>query len=324
MSRTIQTVTGPITADQLGLCLAHQHILFGYPGWEGCVLDPFDYDKELDHCVKFLNELRERTGLQSIIDATPGDCGRMVDFLRDVSERTGIYIIACSGYYNETTGAPSHFKFRMFIGNPEEEIYQMMKKELTVGVGNTGIKTGLIKVSASTGAITEYDDLFMRAAARLAQELDVSIITHCELGLYYEQARRLIEYGVKPERIMIGHMNDCTQLDDLLKAFDLGVYGAFDRCGGEELWGRPTEDRQLGMILAIASAGYGDKLVLAHDNWIRLLGDPWNSDRTDGSIPAYWNWTHVFEHVIPRLIELGMPEKTAWGMVTTNPANLLR
>ena len=41
MRNYVQTVLGPVAANQLGRCLSHQHVLFGYPGWEGAVLAPF-------------------------------------------------------------------------------------------------------------------------------------------------------------------------------------------------------------------------------------------------------------------------------------------
>jgi phosphotriesterase-related protein len=31
----VNTVTGQIASDELGTTLMHEHILFGYPGWEG-------------------------------------------------------------------------------------------------------------------------------------------------------------------------------------------------------------------------------------------------------------------------------------------------
>ena len=33
-SHTVNTVTGAIDVDQLGVTLMHEHLLIGYPGWE--------------------------------------------------------------------------------------------------------------------------------------------------------------------------------------------------------------------------------------------------------------------------------------------------
>lgn len=319
----IRTVTGDIKPEQLGRCLAHQHVIFGFPGWECCAIDPFDYDKELERCAAVLIDAKERFGLNSVIDATPGDCGRNAQFLKDVSERSGVYIIASTGYYSETSGACAHFRFRMGVGNAEEEVYRMMRHEFMEGIGDTGIKAGVIKVAASPGGITAYDDVFHRAAARLSREEDVPIITHCEVGQYYDQAKRLIEYGASPDRILIGHMNNCTDLEQLASALELGVWGGFDRCGIEITWGLPKESRQLGMICALADMGYGDRLVLAHDSWIRLLGDEWVYSPEDAQNLRNWNWVHVFENVIPELQKMGLSAELTEKMVRDNPAAFL-
>ena len=33
MENTVMTVTGPISTDDLGMTLMHEHVTFAYPGW---------------------------------------------------------------------------------------------------------------------------------------------------------------------------------------------------------------------------------------------------------------------------------------------------
>ena len=35
MATTVNTVTGPISSDELGKTLMHEHFFFGYPGYAG-------------------------------------------------------------------------------------------------------------------------------------------------------------------------------------------------------------------------------------------------------------------------------------------------
>ncbi|MCI8992503.1 MAG: phosphotriesterase-related protein [Eubacterium sp.] len=322
MSKMIQTVTGPVPADRLGRCLSHQHVLFGYPGWEGAVLAPFQWEQTMDKCVSVLNDAKERCRLQTVVDATPADCGRKVDFLKEVSEKSGVNIVASSGYYYEGEGAPAYFKFRMAYGNAKEEIYRMMLKEVTEGVGDTGIKTGVLKVATGANQITEYEDLFLQAAARVSAETDVHIITHTQNGtMGSEQARRLTEYGAKADHIMIGHLDNCTDMDELLKIMEQGVYGGFDRLGIQGFTGALPESRRLAEIVGLAGSGYADRLILSHDSIIRMLGDPWVYSEQDAKDLANWNWTHVFEDILPALIKMGLSPETVEHMVTTNPQN---
>ncbi|MCI8537211.1 MAG: phosphotriesterase-related protein [Oscillospiraceae bacterium] len=323
MSSYVQTVMGPVRAEELGRTLSHQHVLFGYPGWENAVLSPFRWDEALDQAALVLKEAKERCGLKTVIDATPADCGRKVDFLKAVSERTGIHVVASSGYYYEGEGAPAYFKFRMAYGDAPEEIYQMMYREVTQGVGDTGIRTGVIKVGTSAGQITAYEDLFLRAAARVSAETGVRIITHTQGGtMGAEQARRIISYGAKPEHIMIGHLDNCTDMDELLRIFEQGVYGGFDRLGIQGFTGALPESRRLAEIVGLSGSGYGDKLILSHDSIIRMLGDPWVYSEQDAKDLERWNWTHVFEDILPRLQEMGLSPETAEAMVAKNPQAL--
>lgn len=323
MDKYVQTVTGPVETGKLGRCLSHQHVLFGYPGWEGAVLSPFRWEETMAEAVKVLSDAKERCGLQTVIDATPADCGRNVEFLKEVSERTGVYIVASSGYYYEGEGAPAYFKFRMAYGNAEEEIYQMMKKEITEGVGDTGIRTGVIKVATSKDEITEYEDLFLRAAARVSRETGTRIITHTQGGtMGSEQARRLIRDGVRPENIMIGHLDNCNDMDELMKIFEQGVYGGFDRLGIQGFTGALPENRRLAAIAGLAGSGYKDKIILSHDSIIRMLGDPWIYSEQDAKDLRNWNWTHVFEDILPELEKMGLSKETAEAFVEKNPQSL--
>ena len=320
MKSNLQTVLGPIQADQMGRCLAHQHVLFGYPGWEGAVLTPFCWEEALKQAVTVLSNAREKCSLQTVIDATPADCGRNIAFLKEVSEQTQINIVASSGYYYEGEGAPAYFKFRMTYGNAADEIYQMMYREVAEGVGETGVRTGVIKVATSAGQITAYEDLFLRAAAAVSAETGVRIITLTQAGtMGHEQARRLISYGAKPEHIMIGHLDNCTDIDELLMIFEEGVYGGFDRLGIQGFTGALPESRRLAEIVGLAASGYADKIILSHDSVIKMLGDPWVYSEQDAKDLARWNWTHVFEDILPQLQKMGLSEDAAEAMVTINP-----
>lgn len=319
----VQTVTGAIPASEMGRCLSHQHVLFGYPGWEGAVLAPFRHDEALEECIRVLKDAKERCGLQTVIDATPTDCGRKVDFLKEVSEGSGVNIVASSGYYYEGEGAPAYFKFRMAYGNAKEEIYQMMLKEVTEGVGDTGIRTGVLKVATSADEITPYEDLFLQAAGRVSAETGVRIITHTQGGKQgSEQAKRLMAYGAKADHIMIGHLDNCTDMDELLKIFEQGVYGGFDRLGIQGFTGALPENRRLAEIVGLAGSGYADKLILSHDSIVRMLGDPWIYSEQDAKDLASWNWIHVFEDILPLLEQMGLSKEAAENMVTQNPQRL--
>ena len=69
----INTVLGPISPAELGVTLVHEHIVSGYPGWEGDqTIAPFDHRAIVDNGVALLQQLKG-LGLRTYVDATPVD-----------------------------------------------------------------------------------------------------------------------------------------------------------------------------------------------------------------------------------------------------------
>ena len=194
MAKMVNTVTGPVSSDSLGKTYIHEHILFGYPGFQGDMsVAPFDWDGTLKLCIGTIKPLMEKYGLKTAVDATPNECGRNVLFNKAVSEATGLNIIPASGYYYEGEGAPAYFKQRSGLTDIVPEIVEIFKTETNVGIEGTGIKAGVFKLASSKNQITPYEVAFFKAAAKVSSEAGIPIITHTQEGtMGPEQADLLI------------------------------------------------------------------------------------------------------------------------------------
>ena len=74
----VNTVTGAIRTQDLGVTLMHEHILIGYPGWEADTLRPGPSRAEIvEIAVDKIQSLQE-IGIQSMLDPCPNDLGRVV------------------------------------------------------------------------------------------------------------------------------------------------------------------------------------------------------------------------------------------------------
>jgi len=323
MNRTVNTVTGPISVMELGKTLVHEHFVFGYPGFHGdSTLGPYDREEALRIGLEVARRVMAH-GVKTIVDATPNDCGRDPELLREISERTGLQIICSTGYYYEGEGAPAYFKFRRAFVDAEEEIYEMFMRELTVGIGRTGIKAGVIKVASSKGVITDYERMFFKAAARAQRETGVPIITHTQEGtMGPEQAELLVAEGADPNRVMIGHMDGNTDITYHLKTLGHGVFIAFDRYGLQGLVGMPTDEARDALVMGLIGLGYADRLMLSHDTVNVWLGRPLTWPEPLGDLLAGWHMTHLFEDVVPRLLEAGVPNEHIETIFVRNPARL--
>ena len=107
MSR-VNTVLGPIPAEELGFVAVHEHIGYGMPGSE---LDTQWWktpEQRYEETVPKLRALpRERGyGGATFVDAT-GICnGRDVDYYQSLSAKTGVHIVACTGFVGGDTALP--------------------------------------------------------------------------------------------------------------------------------------------------------------------------------------------------------------------------
>jgi len=320
--KVVQTVTGPVPIDELGRCLMHEHLIWGAPGWWG---DPKAYDREtvINKVIAEIETLKPY-GVKTIVNASPGDCGRFEDMLREISERTGINIICVAGYYMQEFGCTGYFSFRMKYGNAPQEAYEMLLHEVTEGIGDSGIRCGLLKIATGKDEITPYENLFLEAVARVCMETGVKIITHTQDGtMAAEQAKRLICLGVRPQDIMIGHLNEIMNIGELISVFEQGVYGGFDRCGLQTYLNCPPEEWQMVAIGAMALAGYSDRIILSHDlSCVRMGRDYiWPQDIAEAL--KDWNYRHIFTYVLPELKKRGLPSDVVESFVEANPHRFL-
>ncbi|WP_226582633.1 phosphotriesterase [Halobacillus litoralis] len=320
----VETVQGPVRADSLGKTLIHEHFFFGYPGFQGdLTLGGFDFEEKKQRGIEVAKLIQEQ-GVDTVVDPTPNECGRHVELLKAVSEATGLTIICATGYYYEGEGATPYFKFRQQLGTAEEEIYQLFMEEITNGIEGSGIKPGIIKLASSKGVITDYEQMFFRAAVKAQKETGIVLLTHTQEGtMGPEQAKMLIEEGADPKKMVIGHMCGTTDLTQHLHVLKQGAYLAMDRWGLQGIVGAPTDEERLTVLSALLSSGYEDQLFLSHDTvnvwWGRdpVMPEPLLE------LLQHWRPDHLFRHILPDLMERGIMTDTQMNQIfQSNAAQL--
>src|SRR5437899_7794181 len=165
----INTVLGPCKPDDLGVTLMHEHLLIGWPGWEtDTAAPPFKRKETLKLCVDRMQELKT-LGLRTFLDPCPIDLARDAEFMAEVAQAARVNIICATGLYKEDQGAPPYFKFRAQFSDAVSEMTEAFVKELTEGIGSTGIKAGILKVATQAHKISAYEEMVLRAAARASK-----------------------------------------------------------------------------------------------------------------------------------------------------------
>ena len=95
--KTVETVRGPVPADELGFVLPHEHIIVDTydvrRNSEGVLLD---HQMAIDEVAFFKEAGGDTIVEQTIYGLHPDPLG-----LRDISEKTGVHIITGTGFYWE-------------------------------------------------------------------------------------------------------------------------------------------------------------------------------------------------------------------------------
>ncbi|MFC0525839.1 phosphotriesterase [Pontibacillus salicampi] len=320
----VETVLGPVDASKLGKTLIHEHFFFGYPGFQGdMTLGTFDFEEKKQQGIA-VAKLMQQQGVETVVDPTPNECGRHVGLLKAVAEATGMNIICATGFYYEGEGATPYFKFRQQLGTAEAEIYEMFMEEITNGIEGTGIKPGVIKLASSKDVITDYEQMFFRAAVKAHKETGIVLLTHTQEGtMGPEQAKLLIEEGATPEKIVIGHMCGTTDVTQHLSTLEQGVYLGLDRFGLHGIVGAPMDEARKTVLAGLIGQGYGKRLLLSHDTVNVWWGREPKLPEPLQEMLQNWRPNHLFIHILPELLEKGvLTEEQVEEMFYHNIADL--
>jgi phosphotriesterase-related protein len=245
-----------VEASALGVTLSHEHVLVGmgednhhYP-WL------FDWEATRANAIRELSEAKAG-GVGAMIDLTTPDLGRDVRFVRDVSRASGMHVVAATGIWRDVP--------RSFWARDLDEIASIFVREIRVGIEDTGIKAGAIKVANDMGGVTPEGERILRGAARALKQTGCPISTHHwapeQVGT--RQLEIFREEGAPMERICIGHSADTDDLDYLESMLKTGVYLSMDRYPGAA--GRLPWERRNWTVKALVDRGWASRLMLGHD-----------------------------------------------------------
>jgi phosphotriesterase-related protein len=320
MTKMINTVCGPVSSDEIGITLMHEHLQFGYAGWCAHTNKPQDKEKALAIAQKAMDDIKA-CGVKTYVDATPGDSGRDPEFYKEVSEKSGVNIVCSTGLYTEGQGGSPYFKFQSLLTNGVEMLTELFTKEIEQGIGDTGIKAGVIKVATGLNAITDYEQMALQAAGRAQKKTGVPIITHTEAGtMGPEQVDILVSEGANPKQIAIGHAGGSADLKYHARILDKGVNLAFDRLGLDaELWSAGPDKFRKGCIVGLISMGYVSQLMFSHDVVLNWLGGDVVLPK---EIVGNWYPTHVFKNIIPDLKKSGVTDEQIRTIMVENPRKM--
>lgn len=293
----VMTVNGVIRKEELGITSPHEHALIDisnqYPGdrtpgslgWDGKVAkehydllmaDPYALrdnlildDKEMAVAEV---DIFAKAGGGTFVDVTLGHIGRDVEFLKRLSDKTGLHVVAATGFY--TADAHPERVANMTV----EELAEEMIKELTEGIDGTDIKAGIIGEIGTSMELHEDEIKVLKASALAHIKTGAPVMVHlCPWVKHGMQVVDILEeHGVSPESICLCHTDVLLDVEDMRNLLERGVYLEFDNFGKEftqgSAYGRfPSDEERMEVFYQLIDAGYMNQLLVACDVCLKNL-----------------------------------------------------
>ena len=315
----VNTTAGKLPVAELGRTLVHEHVAVGFPGWYLDVRQPkYKREDALSQVVDHFAKLHDY-GVKTVVDPCPMDLGRDVELVALVAQKTGLNLICATGMYTEGMGIPYSFA-RMDVN----EIVDIYVKEIEDGVAWSGIRAGVIKIATGAGHVSDYERKALTAAARAAKITGMPVISHTEnASCGHDQVDIITGEGVPAEQLLVGHSDGRDDHEYQRSIAERGAFVGFDRFGLEMIV--PDEVRMKN-VKKLVDSGHRDNVLISHDTVHCFLGGlPGGLSQVEfeKSVPN-WRMTHIFEHVFPRLLEMGMSQADLDHIVTDNPRRLFQ
>ena len=95
---TIMTINGPITTEQMGRTLIHEHFLVDFVGADKININRWSRDEVVKKVLPYLEEVKQY-GVKTIFDCTPAWLGRDVQLLKMLGDRSKVQLVTNTGYY---------------------------------------------------------------------------------------------------------------------------------------------------------------------------------------------------------------------------------
>ncbi len=195
-----------------------------------------------------------------------------------------------------------------------DSLAEELVTDATVGVGDTGIRTGIIgEIGTDKPWLSPAEERVHRAAARAARRTGLAITTHAVMSdVGAAQLTVFEEEGVDPGRVVIGHADSYPVLTHYLSV--IGVASIeFDFLGMSfTATERHGEGRIVELLLELLHRGHGDRILLSQDVCRSQLR------RYEGN-----GYTYLQSTFLPRLREAGVSDAEIDRMTIANPRRIL-
>jgi len=300
-----QSILGPVSEEQLGFTLAHEHLITNPPLWK-IKEDPDFLLNDLNKSITELESFRS-VGGKTIVEGTAIDWGRNVRALLEIADKVkGVNIIATTGFNR------GDYVDKWFYEWSIEDLTRLLVRDLTQGIDETNARAGVIKIGTSYNNVLAAERKAIQVAGRAHATVKAPIMAHTTLGtMALEQIKMLKENDVDLRKVAFIHMDQNLDLWYYEKVLEKEAFIEFDGPSKVKYY---TDELRINYLNKLVEKGYEDQILISGDMGRRSY------------LEAYGGWPglkFVISQFIPRLKEQGWDDKLVDKIFIENPAKYL-
>ena len=344
MAGKIQTVTGPISPERLGVTMTHEHLLVSDP--EAIANPPTEASRKrlfyepistevlanirnygiltvdnanLTDVSTAIEEamLYKQYGGDTIVDPTCIGLGRDPTGLARIARATGLNIIMGGSYFVDVAHPPD------MDSRSEDELSQQLARDVTEGVDGTGIKSGVIGEVGCSWPLADNERKVLRASGR-AQRITGAPL-YIDPGRNENAPLEILEV-LSSVGADLAHTNMCHIERTVLKrgvlkqVAESGCYIGVDLFGREQSYypsnvafDMPNDATRMDLIEWLSSEGHGDRVVVSQD-----VATKHRLFKNGGH-----GYFYLLAHIVPRMRARGFSDGLIQEILVDNPKRML-
>jgi len=345
----VQTVLGPIKANDMGIVLPHEHLFDDLRNWFIEPSAPDDKEKAhhpvslqnlswlRSHTASSLDNLQledeetaiseamrfRKAGGSTIVAVTPNNVNRNPPGLVRIAQATGLNVIMGTAYYMESSYCPE----MDMDSRSEEDITEEFVRDIVVGVGNSRVRAGIIGEIGCSWPLTKNEQKVLRAAAIAQQRTGLAISVHpgANEDAPIEVINVLTDAGADPTHIIICHMGrTIASHSNRCKLAAMGCYLEWDKFGDDGLYpplfsppfdrlDKPNDSGRIRQIINLIAEGYLTQILISQDV----------CHKVHLSCFGGMGYSHILDNVIPLMQQKGVTEEHIHTILVENPKRVL-
>jgi phosphotriesterase-related protein len=336
----VQTVTGPIEPEQMGLTLTHEHVLVDQSPFTALPDEAsarqmhggpvsqanlgyirHHYGRSMDDGQVFDIEgaieevsLYRQFGGGSLIDVTSMGVARDPVALARISRATGVNIVMGGSYYQRLVHPPDMDDLS------EDDLTARIVSDITQGADGTDIRSGVIGEVGCGWPLSNNERKAVRASGRAQRATGAPLLIHPgrDDAAPAEILSELMDVGADMSHTVMGHIERTVfQMPVLKEVAESGCYINWDLVGTESSYysaykvkSMPNDAAKMDQMAWLVSEGFGNRILIAQDlaNKSRLM-------RYGGHGLCY-----IPAQIVPRMRGRGFSEEAVHRILFDNPA----